>query len=416
MKRLLTVTFFSALLSFLRMCSGFIIAKVIAIYTGPSGMAMLGQVQSVVSILNGVASASSGTGVVRYTAENIDKGFTKCSPWWKASISWAIALCSVIIPISILLSKTIADYVFDNESLYWVVIMASICVPLSTTNTFISSIINGQKQYKKYILLGVISNILSTIIMIYLVFQYNLKGALIAASISSSISGIIMIMACLREPWLRVKYLFGACSYKSKKKIGGYVLMAVTTAVLTPISLISIRYILVANLGWELTGQWQAVWKISEVYLSIITLSISTYYLPQLSSIKSKSLIKKEITKTVRIVMPIVIILACFIYISRDFIISILFTNEFKEARNLFFIQLFGDVVKILSWLYSYTMVSRGKTKWFIYTEVIFSFLFVVLSFIFIKIYGVQGANLAYLINYIIYFIFVYFNLNKVIK
>ncbi|EKM6346369.1 O-antigen flippase, partial [Cronobacter sakazakii] len=52
MSKIISVTAFTALLTFFKMLSGFAIAKVVAIYTGPTGMAMLGQVQSVIAGLN----------------------------------------------------------------------------------------------------------------------------------------------------------------------------------------------------------------------------------------------------------------------------------------------------------------------------------------------------------------------------
>ena len=69
MKRLLTVSLFTALLTVLKMACGFVIAKAVAIYTGPSGMAALGQVQNIVNSLNGLVTAPAASGVVRYTAE-----------------------------------------------------------------------------------------------------------------------------------------------------------------------------------------------------------------------------------------------------------------------------------------------------------------------------------------------------------
>ncbi|HIH6830085.1 TPA: O-antigen flippase, partial [Enterobacter hormaechei] len=43
MKKLLSVTFFTGLLTLSRMMAGFLISKVIAVYTGTTGMALLGQ-------------------------------------------------------------------------------------------------------------------------------------------------------------------------------------------------------------------------------------------------------------------------------------------------------------------------------------------------------------------------------------
>jgi len=62
------------------MASGVLIAKVVAVYTGPSGMAMLGQVQSLVAALTGIAGAPGGNGLVRYTAECNKRGFDACAP------------------------------------------------------------------------------------------------------------------------------------------------------------------------------------------------------------------------------------------------------------------------------------------------------------------------------------------------
>ncbi|WP_421201689.1 hypothetical protein [Aeromonas enteropelogenes] len=82
MKRLFKVTAMTGLLTLLKMVMGFVIAKVVAIYTGPTGMAMLGQVQNMVGSLNGYfINAPAGSGVVRFTAEYKEQGFEACPPW-----------------------------------------------------------------------------------------------------------------------------------------------------------------------------------------------------------------------------------------------------------------------------------------------------------------------------------------------
>jgi len=140
---------------------------------------------------------------------------------------------------------------------------------------------------------------------------------------------------------------------------------------------------------------------------------LSTYYLPRLSSLVGADAIVSEIHKTSRIVLPIVAILAWSVYLLRDVAIWLLFTKEFSAARDLFAVQLCGDVIKIASWLYAYPMLSRGATKWFISTEIIFSLSFVALSFLFVTKLGVGGAVVAYLVNYIAYFFVISFNVKK---
>ena len=416
MKRLLSVTAFTAMLTLLRMSTGFIIAKVVATYTGPTGIAMLGQIQSVINVLNGIINAPAGACVIRYTAENIDEGYDKCSPWWKASLQWVILLLSIVIPISLLLSGQLSSWLFNNSEFYWVIIIACCSLPFAVISTLINSVINGQQKYKRYVTLGMISTLISAIITISLVYFYSINGALIAVSLNSGVIGCVMIAISIKQPWFKVKYWWGKTELEQRKKIGGYVLMAITSALTAPISLILVRNILVSNVGWEVTGQWQAVWKISEAYLSIVTISLSTYYLPKLSGLIKIGDVIKEVNKTAFVIMPLVVFLGLCIYFFRDLVISLLFTDDFINARNLFLIQLSGDVMKILSWLYAYPMIARGATKLFIATEIIFSILLVILSYIFIHYYGVSGANMAYFINYIIYFIciFVLLKTNKI--
>lgn len=109
--------------------------------------------------------------------------------------------------------------------------------------------------------------------------------------------------------------------------------------------------------------------------------------------------------------------MAVVVYAGRDIAIYILFTEQFRAARELFAIQLLGDIVKIISWLYAYPMLSRGATKWYVSTEILFSASFVILSWFLVGEYGnAHGANVAYLINYTFYFLFIIVNFKKIIK
>jgi PST family polysaccharide transporter len=416
MKRLLTVTAFTAMLALLRMAAGFVIAKVIAVYIGPTGMAMLGQVQSMVASLNGLVSAPAGSGVIRFTAEHYEKGFIACAPWWRASLRWIFILLAVVVPLGFVLSQPLADWLFGNPDLSWLVTVCVCVLPFSAVGSLVSSVINGQQQYRRYVSLGMISVLISSSIMVVLIMRANLTGALLAASIQSGLIGVVMMFASLRQPWFKLQYWWGETESVQRKAIGGYVLMALMSALTVPVSLIVVRNILVANVGWEQTGQWQAVWKISETYLAVITMALGTYYLPRLSKLKDIKSIRSEINNTAKIVVPLLICMSSVIFLFRDNIISILFTSDFYEARNLFFIQLCGDVVKITSWLYAFPMLSRGATKWFISTELVFSLSFVLLSFLFINLFQTIGVCVAYLVSYIIYLLFILPNLKNFSK
>ncbi|HCC8003017.1 TPA: O-antigen translocase, partial [Escherichia coli] len=351
MKKLLSVTFFTGLLTLTRMLSGFIIAKVVAIYIGPSGMAMLGQLQTVITVLNGISTSPAGNGVVRYTAKYYKNGYDDCVPWWRASIRLMLIIIGIIIPVTAISSAQLAKWLFLDSSYYWVVLLCLIALPLSAFGNFLISVINGQQQFKRYILQSFISVLITAVIMIGFIINANIKGALIAVSLQNGLIGLMIIIGTLRQSWFKKKYLWGYVDKKYYKELFNYIFMALTSALAMPIALLVMRNLMIQKLGWEATGQWQAVWKISETYLSVLTIALSTYYLPRLSAIESR-LLKREVNSTALVFIPIAIMLAFGIFIFKDYIISILFTREFLEARDLFAIQLIGDVLKIASWLY----------------------------------------------------------------
>lgn len=414
MRRLLKVTAMTGLLTLLKMAMGFVIAKVVAVYTGPTGMAMLGQVQSMVSSLNGIINAPVGSGIVRYTAEQKEQGFEACAPWWRAAVYWVLVISAIAIPSGLLLAEHIANWLFQDKALAWVV-MATVCVlPLSAIGTLCNSIINGQQHYRRYVVLGMLSALISGSVMLIMIVMANIQGALLATAVQAALIGLVMLIANLRQPWFKMKYWWGRTSPEVRKSIGGYMLMAITSALTVPISLIFVRTILIEQVGWIAAGHWQAVWKISEVYLGVITMALGTYYLPRLSSLIGVDAIVSEIHKTALIIMPVVAAMALGVYLLRDVAIWLLFTEEFQSARDLFSIQLCGDVIKIASWLYAYPMLSRGATKWFIVTEVVFSLSFVGLTQLLVGYYGIKGVTIAYLVNYTIYFLIIFINVKKI--
>ena len=415
MKKLLKVTASTGVLTLAKMAMGFAIAKVVAIYTGPSGMALLGQIQGFVTALTGVINAPVSNGVVRYTSEYSKSGYNECSPWWRASLIWVLAIFFILLPFSLLASDKLSEYFFGNIQFHWVITLTVLLLPFSALGTLLLSIINGFQNHRRFIAINFLSVMISSVVMILLIIRYNIKGAIIAATIQTALIGLVIFLVNIKQKWMQIKNFIGRIKLSAFNGIGKYVLMAMTSALVMPVALLIIRNVLVQHTGWQGTGLWQSVWKISEVYLGVITIALSTYYLPKLSQLSDADSIMEEVTSTAKIIVPIVSLIAAMVYAFRDILIHILFTSEFSEARDLFSIQLCGDVVKITAWLYAFPMLSRCAVKWYLFTEIFFGIMFVALSYILIPIFLLNGANYAYLISYIFYAIIIITNVRRIL-
>jgi PST family polysaccharide transporter len=140
----------------------------------------------------------------------------------------------------------------------------------------------------------------------------------------------------------------------------------------------------------------------------IITSSFGVYYLPRLSELKTGIEIKKEIKTAYKVIIPCMVAGLTAVYFGRFLIIDILFSNDFREMSGLFFWRLVGDFLKIASWLIAYLLHAKSMVKLFVFTEILFSTLYVCFSLVLSSVIGLQGIVLGYAVNYLIYFMTVY--------
>lgn len=417
MRNFFSVTVWTSLLTIFKMAVGFIITKIIALYGGPSSLALLGQFQNLITSLNGLVNAPVGNGIIRYTAELQDKDERDCYPLWRAGVKWCILIYIFILGLGLLFSHEIAEYFLKNREYSIVIVVSLFLLPFTALGTLINSIVNGRKEFKLYVFIGMISTLITCCTMVGLILYDHIYGALFSVALQYAVIGLTSFIIVFKKPWFRLNNFFGKVKKQELRKIGAYIVMAVTSAVALPFSLMLIRNFMIAHVGWDVTGQWQAVWRISEVYLSVLTLALGVYYLPRLASLSDAVKIINEVNGITKLVLPLVILMGCIVFLCRDFVITLLFSKEFLPARDYFVIQLVGDCLKILNWIYSYPMLSRGNVKWFVSLEIFFAFLFYVLtvSLMMFASLGVESVLYAYVINQAVCFIFLKLMLRKYI-
>ena len=284
---------------------------------------------------------------------------------------------------------------------------------LFALNTILMSILNGQKEIKKYVLVNIVNSIVTLILTSLLVVKFNIQGALYALVINQSIVFFVTLMFVLKSSWFKWEYFKQGLDKDSLVKLSKYSLMTITSAIAAPASFLIIRNHIGENLGWDSAGYWQGIWYISSMYLMVITTSLSVYYLPRLSEIQDKDELKKEIFSGYKIIMPIVMFMSLVIYLLKEYVVLIAFDEKFMPMLELFKWQLIGDVIKIASWLLAYVTIAKAMIKAFVFSEIVFSFIFVFLSFYFVNNFGLIGVTYAFTVNYILYFIAMYIILKK---
>lgn len=388
--------------------------KVLAIYVGPAGYAAIGQLQNTIQMIQSFAGSSLNNGVIKYTAEYEQNNDNDTQTlMWSTAFIINVVCCLIISVVLLIFSADFSRYFLKNNDFDYVFICLSFTILFNVFNTFLLSIINGKKQVTKYIVINITSSFVGLLFTGGAAFFFGLQGALIALVSNQSIVIFVTAYLCKKLPWFKVSNFLRGFSKQESHKLLGFGLAAFVSAIVIPLSHMGIRDHLVVTYGWQYAGYWDAMWKISSVYLMFITMTLTVYYLPRFSEITDKNELRKELIQGYKLIVPLVIFLSCSIYFFRDYIIQILFTSEFKDMKELFKWQLIGDTIKIISWLLGYILIGKALIKLFIISEIIFSILFYFLSISFINEFGIIGVTYSHTLNYIAYFIFVLFSLKR---
>ena len=399
---------------FVRMLSLLGINKLLAIYVGPSGYAVVGQFQNAIQMITTFGSGAINTGVTRYTAEyNVEGRREQQLKIWQTAGMISLVGSFITAFLVIFFKSELSIYFLKSADFQNVFIYFGFGLVFFVMNTFLLAILNGKKEIKRYVVANISGSILSVILTYFLSVTWGLSGTLIALGTYQSVAFFSTLIFCRDLPWFKLSNFFGAVEPGSLKKLSTYTVMALASSVFIPFSQILIRDHLGEKLGINYAGNWEAMTRLGSAYLLFITSTLAVYYLPRLSEISDKNELKREVLYCYKIAMPLTVFGAISLYLLRGHIIALLFTSSFTLMDELFLLHLAGDTVKVAGWLLGFIVTAKGLFKTYIVSEAIFSFSYYFLVTILIEYLGFKGAALAYLVNYAGHFVFMFVALRK---
>lgn len=405
---LVKVFSFTSISTIIKLITGYVSVKIVASIIGPSGIALIGQLQNFISIFTTLGAGGINNGVVKYVSEfKDDEHALKNILTSGFKITFFLSLFFGVV--IILFSKPLSDWILLDKTYYYVFIFLGINLLLFSMNNYFLSILNGLKEFKRFVYINIITSIIGLIFTVLLVLIFHLQGALIANVTYQGIILFITIFLVRKYSWFNKQYFLGSWNIEFIKKYFSYSLMAIISVATVPVSQLLIRGYLIKQYSIDLAGYWEGMNRISSLYLVFFTTTFGVYYLPKLSEIKGKALLRQEVLKTYKIVTPCIALSLLCVYFFKGFVISILFSKEFYNMKDLFLWQLAGDFFKIMSWILAFIMVAKSMTRIYIITEILFSVSLVGLSYFFINMNGVIGATQSYCLNYFLYFIVMLF-------
>ena len=404
----------SSVATLVKMLTGLISTKVVAVLIGPGGVALLGQLNNLVYIVQYLASGAINNGVVKYVSEHkgsVGKVRTLLTNALLVTVVCSLACGTAMIACHGRLSR----WIMLSDEYGYIFIVFGVTVILYAFNMLLLSIVNGYREYKMFIRINVANSLAGLVFAVVLTLLYGLPGALIGATTYQSAVFFVTLYMVRRKPWARWSYFRGRIDRSIIRNYLKYALMTLVSIGTMPVAQIHIRRYIMLDLSELEAGWWEAMNRISNIYLLVVTTSFSVYYLPRLSEITEPNEVRREIGKAFKVIIPLLLTGFVLVYLCRFLIIRILFTSEFLPMAKLFGWQMGSDLFKIGCYILTYVMIAKARTVVYVTTEIVFTIIYIGLACQLMQTSaGIIGVTQAGMAAYLLHMGVVYLYLRKI--
>jgi PST family polysaccharide transporter len=385
-----------------------VLTKLFAILLGPSGIAVLGNMKSVMQILMSSASFGMQRGIIRFTSEFREQrhAFQKLLGTLHI-IYGSIAL--VIAVVLFFISDYLANVILQDDKYAWLFQILAIIVPFQGFHVLYFSILQGLDNYKKVVWVELVMIFCNLIFVGVSTFKFGLTGALFSVACMPVFYFFISVVFLKSDiPNFKI-----AWSSSTAKNLFLYALMTLFSGIAFPLLFILIRNHISSVLGIDEVGYWEAVNQFSFFYFILLNSVMLMYVLPKITAQTDNVFYRSQVVEYVKKIMPLFAVFLIVLFLLRKYAILVLLSPEFTSIETLFGWQLLGDFFRAMTLIFSIYFHARRLAIPYITIDALLIVLLFILTTVFVDSYGLIGAVKAHFISYFIYFIVTVFWLRK---
>ena len=385
---------------------GIFSSKIISIFLGTSGMALMGSFRNFSTMLKSLATLGISNSVVKLFVENKDDK-RELSIIYSTFFGLFLMISLFLGVLVFVFANPISEFLFYTNSYIIPIQFFGLLLPLLVINTFWIAIYNGLEKFKRIVLIQIMSNVLVFGLTAFLIWKNNISGGLLSVAIGEFLMVIVTFLFVRKDNEYFKFELQKIINKKYFRIIKKFSIMALLTAVIAPLTLIFIRNFIVQKYSLQEAGIWDAVNRLSSFYMLFFGSGLSLYYMPKLASLNTENEFKMELKSYFKIFVPLFLLLLIVIFMLKSVLIKIAFTQEFSSIKELLIWQLLGDFFRIMTLAFGFQILVKTMLKRYFIIEIIFNLSYLLFSIYLIELFSIEGALQAYLYANVICFVLV---------
>ena len=387
----------------IKMATGVIVNKLLAVFLAPQGLALIGNFRDFMQAIQGMSTFSIQKGVTKYATDF--KEDKQRLHDFVSSLFFSITILAIAVGLVVIAgAKYFSVLLFDVEAYAQLFRFFGIAVPVMALQSFLVALVNGLGRYKTVVWIGMGCNVAYAILMLLALQRFHLEGALYTLALVPILYFLITLLL-VKKDWSVLR----AVSAKRIKKIhlNGlliYAGMILFSSIAFPLLYLFIRNYITDTLSAADAGYWEAMHRLSRQYMMFVLSLMTLYLLPKYAAEQSKNGFLSWAASFYKIIIPFFTIGLLAIYILKTPLVKLLFTKDFIPMIPLFKWQLLGDLFKALAMVLVLQFHAKRMVWPYIITDMMLVGTLSLSTMFYVKRFGVEGSAIAHAVTYSAYF------------
>lgn len=395
--------------SLLNIAIGIVRTKAMAVLLGPAGVGLLGLYGSIADLAHSIAGMGINSSGVRQIAAAVGSGDTERIAR-TATVLRRIAILLGVLGAVLLaaFSEQVSAVSFGNEQHAAAVALLSVAVFCRLVSDGQGALIQGMRRITDLAKMGVFGAIYGTLISVAMVYFLGDDG------VAPSLVGVAA-MAAITAWWYSRKLHIHTPTIKAaelKQEIAtllklGFAFMA--SGLMMMGAAYVVRIIVVRQVGLDAAGLYQAAWALGGLYVGFILQAMGTDFYPRLTAVASDNtecnrIVNEQAHVSLLLAGPGVIATLTF----APLILGLFYTFHFLAAVDVLRWLCLGMALRIISWPMGFIILSKGAQRFFFWSELAWTMVYLGLVLICVSSFGLSGTGIAYFVSYIFHCILIY--------
>lgn len=393
------VQVFTILISIIR-------SKFVAILLGTAGMGIMGLLSSTIGIISSITNFGLGTSAVKDIAAAVGTNNEKRIALIinvTRRLVWITGILGFLV--TAVLSSWLSQLTFGNKVYTFAFLWISITLLFNQLSSGQLVVLQGLRKLNYLAKANLSGSFIGLLITVPFYYYWGVNG-IVPGIIGTSF--ISMLMSWYFSGKIKTERIFLSRSQTFEE--GKNMLRMGFIISLNGILVLSVAYIVrifIRRTGsLEEVGLYNAGFAIINTYVSLIFTAMATDYYPRLSAVaidnnQCNQTINQQAEIAILILAPILTIFLIFI----NWIIIILYSNQFTRVNEMIQWAALGMFFKAASWSVAFIFLAKGTTRLFFWNELITNIYILGLNLLGFHYWGVTGLGFSFAVAYLIYMI-----------